>query len=141
MKNLLSKAIQIATMAHDGQLDKANQPYILHPLRVMLSLSDEKERIVGVLHDTIEDTDVTYEQLESMGFDEEIIEGLKSVTRLSDESYNKFIDRAKLNPIGKNVKLADLDDNMDISRIKNPTDKDYQRLEKYKKAKKRLLEK
>ncbi len=138
MKNLLEVAIKIAVNAHSSQVDKGGQPYILHPLRVMMSLIDEKDKIIGVLHDTVEDTDVTYEYLKEVGFDDEIIEGIKSVTRNKDETYNQFIDRVSLNPRGKRVKLADIEDNMDISRIPNPSEKDYSRVEKYKKAKKRL---
>lgn len=138
MKNLLEVAIKIAVNAHSGQVDKGGQPYILHPLRVMMSLIDEKDKIIGVLHDTVEDTDVTFEYLKEVGFDDEIIEGIKSVTRNKGETYNQFIDRASLNSRGKRVKLADIEDNMDISRIPNPSEKDYSRVEKYKKAKKRL---
>lgn len=138
MKNLLEVAIMIAVNAHSGQVDKGGQPYILHPLRVMMSLVDEKDKIIGVLHDTVEDTDVTYEYLKEVGFDDEIIEGIKSVTRNKGETYNQFIDRVSLNPRGKRVKLADIEDNMDINRIPNPSEKDYSRVEKYKKAKKRL---
>lgn len=141
IKNLLDCAIKIAVNAHNGQIDKGGQPYVLHPLRVMFSLDSEKEKIVGVLHDVIEDTNITYEYLIMNGFDGEIeiLEALKSVTRKEDETYDEFIDRVKLNPIGRKVKLADLQDNMDVSRILNPTEKDYKRLEKYKKARNNLL--
>lgn len=138
MRNLLDTAIKIATNAHSGQVDKGGEPYILHPLRVMMALKDEKDKIIAVLHDTIEDTDVTYELLRKVGFDEEIIDGIKSVTRNENESYEQFIERVSLNPRGRRVKLADLDDNMNISRIPNPTEKDYRRLEKYERAKRRL---
>lgn len=139
MKNLLDVAIQIAVLAHHGQVDKANKPYILHPLRVMFSLDTEKEKIVGVLHDVIEDTSITYKCLRNNGFDNEILEAVKSVTRDKNETYDKFIDRVKLNPIGVKVKLADLNDNMDLTRISNPTKKDYERMKKYKNAKEKLL--
>lgn len=141
MKNLLEAAIKIAVNAHSGQVDKGGQPYILHPLRVMFALNNEKDKIVGVLHDVIEDTDITYEYLLKNGFygKREILDALRSVTRKEDETYEKFIDRAALNPIGKRVKLADLQDNMDMSRIPNPSEKDYKRLEKYKKAKEKLI--
>lgn len=140
MKNLLEIAIKIAVNAHSGQLDKANQPYILHPLRVMLSLDNEKDKVVGILHDVIEDTNITYEYLISNGFNGEIeiLEALRSVTRKENETYEEFINRVALNPIGKRVKLADLQDNIDISRIPNPTEKDYDRMKKYKEAKDRL---
>ncbi|MEG0773442.1 MAG: GTP pyrophosphokinase [Clostridium sp.] len=141
MKNLLDIAIKIAVNAHSGQIDKAGEPYILHPLKVMFALNDVKDRIVGVLHDVIEDTDITYDYLIANGFhgETEILDALKSVTKKEDETYDEFIKRASLNPIGKRVKLADLEDNMDFTRIVNPTDKDYIRIEKYKKAKEKLL--
>lgn len=136
---LLSKAIVIATKAHDGQIDKGGKPYILHPLSVMMKCGNYKEKIVAVLHDVIEDTDITYDDLRQEGFDEEIIEAIDSVTRRNGESYMEFIRRCKQNSIGKYVKVADLKDNMDISRIPNPTKKDYDRVEKYKKAMSELL--
>lgn len=140
MNNLLEVAIKIAVQAHSGQLDKAGQPYVLHPLRVMLLLSDEKDRIVGVLHDVIEDTDITYEYLKVNGFEgeTEILEALESVTKKGGETYDEFIDRVSLNYIGKRVKLADLQDNMDLSRIPKPTTKDFKRLKKYEEAKAKL---
>ena len=141
MKNLLEVAIKIAVDAHSGQLDKAGQPYVLHPMKVMFALSNEKDRIVGVLHDVIEDTNVTYDYLIANGFEgeTEILDALKSVTKKEDETYDEFIERAAANPIGKRVKLADLQDNMDLSRISNPTEKDYERIKRYEKAKERLL--
>jgi (p)ppGpp synthase/HD superfamily hydrolase len=141
MKNLLDIAIKIAVNAHSGQLDKAGQPYILHPLKVMLALRNEKDRIVGVLHDVIEDTSITYDYLIANGFEgeTEILDALKSVTKIDGETYDEFINRVALNPIGKRVKLADLQDNMDLSRISSPTEKDYERLKKYEKAKEKLL--
>ncbi len=140
MNNLLEVAIKIAVQAHSGQLDKAGQPYVLHPLRVMLLLSDEKDRILGVLHDVIEDTDITYEYLKANGFEgeTEILEALESVTKKGGETYDEFIDRVSLNYIGKRVKLADLQDNMDLSRIPKPTTKDFKRLKKYEEAKAKL---
>ncbi|MDP4144973.1 MAG: GTP pyrophosphokinase [Bacillota bacterium] len=140
MGKLLDKAIKIAVDAHSSQLDKAGSNYIFHPLRVMLKLNSEEERIVGVLHDVIEDTDITYEFLKAEGFSKNIIEALKNVTKLDNESYMVFIKRAKSNEISRAVKLADLEDNMDMSRINNPTEKDYMRLEKYMQAKTLLLD-
>lgn len=140
MGKLLDKAIIIATKAHTGQVDKAGQSYILHPLRVMMKLKTEEEKIVGVLHDTIEDTDITYDDLKKEGFSEEIIEAIKGVTKIEGEAYMDFVKRAKANPISRNVKLADLEDNMDLGRIASPTEKDFRRIEKYKEAKALLLE-
>lgn len=139
MGRLLEKAIIIATKAHSGQVDKAEESYVLHPLRVMLKLKTEDEKIVGVLHDVIEDTDVTYDDLRKEGFSEIIIEALKRVTKIDSEDYMDFVKRAKENPISSKVKLADLEDNMDINRIANPTEKDFKRIEKYKRAKAFLL--
>lgn len=130
----LECAIAIAARAHEGQLDKGGEPYILHPLRVMLRLGTLEERVVGVLHDVLEDTAVSSESLRALGFSEEILAALISVTKLPNETYDEFVLRAASNPIGRRVKLADLADNSEISRINNPTSKDYARLEKYRHA-------
>lgn len=136
---LLEEAILIAVKAHKGTIDKGGSLYILHPLRVMHNVNTMEEKIVAVLHDVIEDTEITYDMLISKGFPNQIIEALKSVTRNKDESYMNFIKRAKLNPIGRVVKLNDLNDNLNLSRIENPRKEDYDRLKKYEKAKKELL--
>ena len=142
MISLFEKSIIIATKAHSGQFDKGGSPYILHPLRVMLSLDNAEDRIVGILHDVLEDTSITLQHLEDNGFlgEIEILDALVSITRKSNESYKDFILRVKLNPIALRVKLADLRDNMNISRINNPTEKDFARIEKYKKAYKLLTD-
>jgi len=142
MISLLEKSIIIATRAHSGQFDKGGNPYILHPLRVMLSLDNDDDRIVGILHDVLEDTSITLRHLEDNGFhgEIEILDALVSITRKSNESYKDFILRVKLNPIALRVKLADLKDNMNISRINSPTEKDFLRIEKYKKAYKLLTD-
>ncbi|MBB3453948.1 (p)ppGpp synthase/HD superfamily hydrolase [Rhizobium sp. BK313] len=112
----LRLAIGIANRAHAGQLDKNGEPYILHPLRVMLAMETEEDRIVGVLHDTIEDTYVTPELLWRVGFSQRIIDAVLSVTRTRGESYEEFILRAKANEIGRRVKLADIADNLSPDR-------------------------
>lgn len=135
----LERAIQIATEAHKGQLDKAGRDYIGHPLRVMEMGKTEDEKIVGVLHDVIEDTDWTFEKLEAEGFSREVIEALKCVTKLSEnENYDEFIERVKKNPLAVAVKIYDLTDNMDIRRLPYLSDKDVKRLKKYLKAYKKL---
>ena len=132
---MLERAIEIAVEAHKGQIDKGGSPYILHPLRVMMSVDGESEKIVGVLHDVVEDSDWTFEDLLADGFSSEVIEALKSVTKISDnEGYDSFIQRAIRNPIGHKVKIADLRDNLDVTRISDITDKDVKRINKYKKA-------
>jgi len=132
---LLLRAIAIATETHRGQTDKAGADYIGHPLRVAQRLTDEKEKIVAVLHDTIEDTFVTPEYLAEQGFTQEIIDGVLSVTRQDGETYDAFVHRAARNPLGRAVKQADLEDNMDIRRLNYPmNDWDFERLNKYLKA-------
>ena len=136
---MLNKAIQIATIAHQGQTDKVGMPYIDHPLRVMAMGQTEEERIVGVLHDVVEDSDWTLEQLAAEGFSIEVIEALRCVTKLSeDEPYDLFISRIKKNPLAVKVKLNDLSDNMDIRRLAYISDKDVKRLKKYLRAYKQL---
>ena len=132
---MLERAIEIAVEAHKGQIDKGGSPYILHPLRVMMSVHDESEKIVAVLHDVVEDSNWTFEALLAEGFSIEVIEALQSVTKESpDEDYDLFIQRAIHNPIGRKVKLADLRDNLDVTRITELAEKDLQRINKYKKA-------
>ncbi len=127
----LEKAILIAITAHQGQTDKAGVPYILHPLRVMLSCKTEDEQICAVLHDVIEDTAVTFEDLRVAGFKEEIIAVLDALTKRKNETYDDFINRVIQNQLACHIKLADLSDNMNLSRIPNPSKQDYQRVEKY----------
>ena len=111
----LERAIPIATEAHKGQFDKAGREYIGHPIRVMEMGKTEDEKIVGVLHDVIEDTDWTFERLEAEGFSQEVINALRCVTKTSEnENYDDFIDRVKKNPLAVAVKINDLTDNMDI---------------------------
>ena len=131
----LERAIVIAAEGHAGATDKGGAPYVLHPLRIMLTLNSDEERIVAALHDVCEDCPGwTLERLEAEGFSKSVIDALDSVTKRSGEKYHEFAERAAANPIGRNVKLADLIDNCDLSRIANPTDADYQRIEKYERA-------
>lgn len=135
----LERAIEIATEAHQGQLDKAGKDYIGHPLRVMAMGRTLDEKIVGVLHDVIEDSDWTFAMLQNEGFSPEVIEALRCVTKTSEnENYDDFIDRIRKNPLATAVKLNDLTDNMDIRRLPYLSDKDVKRLKRYLKAYKRL---
>ncbi|MBO2524260.1 MAG: hypothetical protein CW341_00955 [Bacteroidetes bacterium] len=131
---LYDLALQIATKAHEGQKDKSGYEYIMHPIRVAERCKDTRAKIVALLHDTIEDTFVTTDYLREQGFPDEIIEGVLSVTKHQGESYDEFVRRAAENPLGKEVKKADLEDNMDISRLKELTDEDVGRLRKYLRA-------
>ena len=130
----VEKAVAIAAEAHAGQVDKAGTAYLLHPLRVMLQLATDDERIAGVLHDVVEDTEWTLEALRSEGFSEPVLAAIDSVTRRDGETYKEFVRRAGKDPIGRLVKLADLRDNCDLGRISSPTAKDHSRVAKYKRA-------
>jgi (p)ppGpp synthase/HD superfamily hydrolase len=132
--SLLERAICIAARAHEGQLDKAGAPYILHALRVMLAMSCDEERIVAVLHDVIEDTSYTFESLKAEGFSAKIINAIDGLTRRSDETYDDFILRVRTNSIARRVKLADLADNSDLTRFRTPLQEDRDRTLKYRRA-------
>lgn len=136
----LQRAIEIATEAHKGQFDKSGKDYIGHPLRVMEMGRTEEERIVGVLHDVVEDSEWTFEMLQAEGFSKEIIDALRCLTKLSEnENYDNFIERVRKNPLATAVKINDLTDNMDIRRLPYLNDKDVKRLKKYLKAYKKLV--
>lgn len=134
MNQLVKLAYEICAAAHAGQSDKVGMPYHLHPERVAARCSTDAETIVALLHDTIEDTCITPEYLLSKGFPQCIVDGVLSVTKREGESYEDFVARAKQNPIGRMVKIHDLEDNMDIRRLDTLTDKDVERLRKYLKA-------
>lgn len=136
----LERAIALAVEAHAGALDKAGQPYILHPLRVMFRLEGNAERIVAVLHDVVEDTGRTPEDLRALGFSEEVLAALACVTKRAGESYDDFVTRAMSNPIAKRVKLADIEDNLDVRRLATVAEKDGERINRYLKARRRILE-
>ncbi len=136
----LQRAIEIALEAHKGALDKGGNPYILHPLRLMLQMDSEEEMIVAILHDVVEDSEKwSFDKLQAEGFSKKIINSLRSITKENEnEDYEKFIDRSIRDKIGRKVKIADISDNLDISRLKEVTDKDILRINKYKKALEKL---
>lgn len=137
MKAILEDAIALAALKHKGQRDKAGAPYILHPLRVMGFLgagASEDERIVAVLHDVPEDCGVSLDDLAALGYEPQVLAALESVTRRADESYEAFIERLSPNVLACRVKLCDLRDNMDLSRIAQPTERDRERIAKYERA-------
>lgn len=137
---LREKAMQIAIKVHNGQVDKGGNDYINHPIRVSENCSLDEEKIVALLHDTIEDGDITADYLIMQGFPHDIVDAVLSVSRNKDEGYFDFILRCKANPIGRRVKISDLKDNMDITRLNELTEKDINRLKKYHKAYKILKE-
>ncbi len=130
----LERAIAIAAKAHEGQVDKAGAPYILHPLRVMFRVNTVEERMAAVLHDVVEDTNVTIGMLRAEGFPEGVLSAIESLTRRPGETYETFVLRAVADPIGRTVKLADLAENSDLSRIPMLTAKDNERAAKYRRA-------
>lgn len=131
MKDLIKLAHEICTAAHEEQVDKAGMPYHLHPERVAARCTTDAERIVALLHDTVEDTDITPEYLRGRGFPQHIVDGILSVTKRDGESYEDFVARAKQNPIGRMVKIHDLEDNIDIRRLNEISDETVKRLRKY----------
>lgn len=131
----IEKAIALAARKHAGQKDKGLQPYIFHPLRLMFKVKTPEQQIVAVLHDILEDTDTTVVDLISLGFSQTIVDAVLALTKRTGESRIEAAYRAVKNPIARIVKLADVTDNMDLSRIPHPSAKDLLRLEEYKQVK------
>ena len=127
-------AVSIAARAHRGQKDKAGAPYLLHPLRMMLRMDTEAAMMAAVLHDVVEDTEWTFERLREVGFSEEVLEAIDCLTHREGESYQEFVERVRTNPIARQVKIADLEDNMNVRRIDQLGPRDLERLEKYHRA-------
>jgi hypothetical protein len=130
----LEKAIALAAQAHAGQRDKQGLPYILHPLRLMMRLDTDPARIVAVLHDTVEDTDVTVDDLHREGFSAEIIEAVRCVTHDKVEPYADYVVRCAGNPIARQVKMADLEDNSRLDRAllrPGSVERDLHRISRY----------
>lgn len=137
----LDTAIKLATEAHAGQVDKAGQPYILHPLRVMSAMTSDVEKIVAILHDVVEDTNLSCDDLYwSIGFSPEIVQAVAALTRGKDEEYFDVIHRLMLNPIARAVKIADIRDNLDPGRELPNDPKASARTDKYRRALAMLLE-
>ncbi|MEO5376492.1 MAG: GTP pyrophosphokinase [Magnetococcus sp. DMHC-6] len=131
----LEQAIQTATLGHAGQMDKAGQPYILHPLRLMLQATTREEQIVAVLHDVVEDTNITLEDLQQAGFSPTILTAVACLTRHPNDSYDLYLERIKSNSLACKVKINDLEDNMNLRRLPATlTERDCLRLQKYQKA-------
>jgi (p)ppGpp synthase/HD superfamily hydrolase len=130
----LDKAILIATQAHQGQKDRYGANYILHPLRVMFKVYSEEEKIVAILHDVIEKTDWTLEELREQGFSEGVVEAVNLLTRRDDQDYMNYIEKLKGNYIARKVKLADIEDNMNPQRMDQLSDKNFEKLARLHKA-------
>ena len=135
---LLEKAIALAVDAHRGQRDRYGAPYILHPLRVMSRVTSIQEKTVAILHDVVEDTNWTFEDLKREGVPDLLLAALDCLTKREGEEYEDSVKRSEANLMARQVKLADLEDNMDLRRMPEVTAKDTARLAKYVKAWKRL---
>lgn len=131
---MIEKALKTALSAHKGQLDKADQPYILHPLRLMMRMSTETEMIVAILHDVLEDSALMPRDLRLKGFSEEVVEAVVLLTRNRNMDYMSFIAELKHNPIARKVKMADLEDNMNLLRLPFIREPDIRRVQKYHQA-------
>lgn len=128
------KAYEIAKKAHLGQIDKAGEDYIKHPEKVASFVKTDEEKAVAYLHDVIEDTELTLEDLNEYGFSKEVIEAVDIITKKRGEDYQSYLNLVKKNKLARAVKLADLRHNSDLTRLINITEKDIERKEKYQKA-------
>lgn len=142
MKTILAKAIAFASEKHMGQFDRGGMPYILHPLKVMhyLKSADLELMAIAVLHDVVEDCDVTYRDLLDIGMTERIVAGVQCMTKIAGETHDEYMEKIKFNKDAIRVKLCDLHHNSDVSRLKGVTEKDIRRIEKYHKMYKELEE-
>ena len=131
---MTKKAMMIAFQAHKNQTDKSGMPYIYHPVHLAEQMIDEESTCVALLHDVVEDTDWTFEELAEQGFDGRIIEALKLMTHTEGVPYMEYVGRIKSNPIARTVKLADLRHNSDLTRLNEVNEKALERVEKYKNA-------
>ncbi len=130
----IEDALELALHAHRGRTDKAGAPYILHVLRVMLAMDDDAARMAAALHDVVEDSEYTLADLRARGFPRKVVAAVHALTRRPGESYEAFILRAAANPIARRVKLADLEDNMDVCRLGTLKQADLERLQRYRRA-------
>ena len=134
MATQIEKALRIALEAHENQTDRYGAPYILHPLRAMMKVTDETEKIVAILHDVIEDSSWTGEMLLQEGFEPLVVSSIEALSKTPGEDYMDYIHRTTLNSVTIQVKLADLSDNMDLTRCPELTPDDLQRFNRYKHA-------
>ncbi len=142
LSDYVLKALNLAAEAHAGQKDKAGRDYIFHPVTVALTLArngcSEMAIAAGLLHDVVEDSDYTFDDIAAMGFPQAVIEALRLLTRDSSTDYFDYVAEVKTNPIARQVKNADLLHNLDRSRLPNPSERDIERWKKYERALKRI---
>ena len=137
---LTKKALKLCFDAHKDQVDKSGMPYVFHPFHVAEQMHTEETVVVALLHDVVEDTDYTIDDLRTMGFPEAITDALALMTHAKGEPYMEYVARLRDNPIARSVKLADLQHNSDLSRLNNLDEKAMKRIEKYRQAIALLLE-
>lgn len=125
------RALQIAVRAHAGQQDKSGAAYIFHPLRVMARCRSDDARIVGLLHDVVEDTTVTFDELQAEGFSARVLAALRLLTHRGDVPYEDYVEAISTDPLATEVKLADLEDNCDLRRLRQVDERAFKRLQKY----------
>lgn len=130
----IEDAIQLAVEVHRGQKDKGGLPYILHPLEVMGLVKTHTAKMVALLHDVVEDSDYTIEELREMGYPPEVVDAVDVLTHRPDESYEAYVRRIRPHPLARQVKLADLTNNMDVRRLPELREKDVERLRRYQRA-------
>ena len=133
-QSMVDLALSIARKAHEGQLDKAGVDYIEHPIYVASQVDTEEEKAVALLHDVIEDSPVSAEELLQAGLPETVVTAVQVLTKKKEQDYQTYLENVKKNPLARVVKLADLKHNSDLSRLSSITEKDRERLKKYKKA-------
>ena len=136
--NIIEKSLEIALKAYSGQKDKAGKTYILHPLRIMSKMESEYEISTALLHDVIEDSDYTAENLLAEGIPREVVEAVQLLSKIEGETYDQFIDRIVGNALASKIKLADIEDNINLLRLDSVGEKDLERVTKYHKAWKKL---
>lgn len=138
--NKLESAILIAIKAHQNQVDKGGLPYILHPLRIMIKMQTDEEMIVALLHDVVEDSEISLKDISKYEFDKKIMSALKVLTYSTNQNYEDYIKKISKNKLARKIKIADLTDNMNLNRLPYLNKKDFERIKKYHKALKYLLE-
>lgn len=136
---MTKKAIKLMFEKHKDQVDKSGMPYVFHPFHLAEQMDDEETTITALLHDIVEDTNTTFEDLRKLGFSDNVINALKLMTHDKNVDYFEYIKNISKNPIARKVKIKDLEHNMDTSRLDEVTDKDLERVKKYKKCHKYLL--
>ncbi|HED37191.1 MAG TPA: GTP pyrophosphokinase [Ignavibacteria bacterium] len=138
--NKLESAVLIAIKAHQNQIDKGGLPYILHPLRIMIKMQTDEEMIVAMLHDVVEDSKISLKDISKYEFDKKIMSALKVLTYSTDQNYEDYIKKISKNKLASKIKIADLKDNLNLNRLPYLNKKDLERINKYHKALKYLLE-